>query len=73
MRLLVCGRALQRLAACIIGLAIIGAVAAPATSPARGDGTTAIAVETFSNEAGASGSVAVDLSDAAYRAISSTS
>jgi len=69
----VSGRALQRLAACIIGLAIIGAVAAPATSPARGDGTTAIAVETFSNEAGASGSVAVDLSDAAYRAISSTS
>lgn len=66
-------RALQRLAASIIGLAIIGAVAAPAASPARGDGTTAIAVESFSNEAGASGSVAVDLSNAAYRAASSTS
>ena len=67
------GRALQRLAACIIGLAIVGAVAAPATSPARGDGTTAIAVESFSNEAGAGGTVAVDLSNAAYRALSSTS
>jgi hypothetical protein len=69
----VSGRALQRLAACTIGLAIVGAVAAPAISPARGDGTTAIAVESFSNEAGASDTVAVDLSNAAYRAISSTS
>jgi len=66
-------RALQRLAACIIGLAIIGAVAAPASSPARGDGTTAIAVQSFSNEAGVNGTTAVDLSNAAYRAISSTS
>ena len=66
-------RALQRLAACIIGLAIIGAVAAPAASPARGDGTTAIAVQSFSNEAGANGAIAVDLSNAAYRAVSSTS
>lgn len=66
-------RVLQRLAASIIGLAIVAAVAAPASSPARGDGTTAIAVETFSNEAGASGTVAADLSAAAYRAISSTS
>ena len=66
-------RALQRLAACVIGLAIIGAVAAPASSPARGDGTTAIAVETFSNEAGASSAIAADFSNAAYRAVSSTS
>ena len=66
-------RALQRLAASILGLAIIAAVAAPGSSPARGDGTTAIAVQAFSNEAGAAGSVAADLSAAAYRAISSTS
>jgi hypothetical protein len=66
-------RVLQRLAASIIGLAIVAAVAAPASSPARGDGTTAIAVQSFSNEAGASGAVASDLSAAAYRAISSTS
>lgn len=66
-------RVLQRLAASIIGLAIIAAVAAPASAPARGDGTTAIAVESFSNEAGATGTVASDLSAAAYRAISSTS
>lgn len=66
-------RALQRLAACVIGLAIIGAVAAPASSPARGDGTTAIAVQSFSNEAGAGGTIAADLSNAAYRAVSSTS
>ena len=73
MRLLVSKRVLQRLAASIIGLAIIAAVAAPASSPARGDGTTAIAVESFTNEAGASGTVASDLSAAAYRAISTTS
>ncbi|MFI5388139.1 MAG: hypothetical protein ACHQY2_00355 [Candidatus Eremiobacterales bacterium] len=73
MRLISSVRALQRLAACIIGLAIIGAVAAPASSPARGDGTTAIAVQSFSNEAGANGTIAVDLSNAAYRAVSSTS
>jgi len=54
-------------------LTIIGAVAAPASSPARGDGTTAIAVQSFSNEAGANGTTAADLSNAAYRAISSTS
>ena len=73
MRFLVSKRVLQRLAASIIGLAVIAAVAAPATSPARGDGTTAIAVESFTNEAGATGTVASDLSAAAYRAISSTS
>jgi len=46
---------LQRLAACIIGLSIIGAVAAPSASPARGDGTTSVAVVAFQNEAGTGG------------------
>ena len=73
MRFVVSGRSLQRLAACIIGLSIIGAVAAPATSPARGDGTTSVAVVTFQNEAGTGGNVAEDLSNAAYRGVSATS
>lgn len=73
MRRLVNDRLLQRIAAAIIGLSIIAAVAGPASSPARGDGTVTVAVDSFTDEAGASASVATALSSAAYQGVSSTS
>jgi len=69
---LLSGKMLRRFAAAAIGLFVIGAVAAPETSPARGDGTTNIAVATFENEAGAPPNVVSDLSNAAYKAIASS-
>jgi hypothetical protein len=66
---LLSGKMLRRFAAAAIGLFVLGAVAAPEASPARGDGTTNIAVDTFQNEAGAPPNVISDLSNAAYKAI----
>ena len=72
MRRLLSGKALRSLAAAAIALFVIGTVAAPGTSPARGDGTTSIAVNTFENDAGAAPSVVSDLSNAAYRGVASS-
>jgi hypothetical protein len=63
---------LQRFAAAIIGVFVIGAVAAPSATPARGDGPVTIAVNTFQNDAGAPPNVVSALSDAAYRAIATS-
>jgi hypothetical protein len=66
---LLSGKMLRRFAAAAIGLFVLGAVAAPEATPARGEGTTNIAVATFQNEAGAPPNVISDLSNAAYKAI----
>jgi hypothetical protein len=63
---------LQRVIAAAIGLFIIGAVGAPPASPARGQGTTSIAVNTFQNEVGAPAGAVSDLSNALYHAVASS-
>lgn len=72
MRRLVSGKVLQRFLAAAVGVFVIGAVAAPGLAPARGDGTTSVAVNTFQNDAGAPPNVVTDLSNAAYRALASS-
>ncbi len=72
MRRLLSGKLLRRLVAAAIGLVVIGAVAAPVAGPARGDGVTSVAVNTFQNEAGVPAKVVSDLSNAAYRAVASS-
>jgi len=71
-RRLLSGKALRRFVAAAIGLLVIGAVAAPGVGPARGDGMTSVAVNTFENEAGAPAKVVSDLSNAAYRAVAAS-
>jgi hypothetical protein len=71
-RRLLNGTQLRRFVAAAIGLVVIGVVAAPGAGPARGDGMTSVAVNTFQNEAGVPPKVISDLSNAAYRAVSSS-
>ena len=73
MRHLVSGKVLRRLAAASVGIFVLGLAISPAAAPpARGDGTTSIAVNSFENEAGAPPNVVSDLTNAAYRAVSSS-
>lgn len=72
MRRLLSGNSFQRFFAIAIGLVVIGAVAAPPTTPARGAGETTIAVNTFQNEANAPKNVVSDLSNALYRAVATS-
>lgn len=69
---LVSTKMLRRYVAAAIGIFIIGLAASPGTAPARGDGTTSIAVNTFENEAGAPAKVVSDLTNAAYRGVSAS-
>jgi hypothetical protein len=71
-RRLLNGKQLRRFVAAAIGLLVIGTVAAPGAGPARGDGMTSVAVNTFENEAGVPPKVASDLSTAAYKAVASS-
>jgi hypothetical protein len=68
----VSGRAMRRVIAAAIGLIVIAGVAAPASTAARGDAATTIAVNTFQNEAGAPIGVAADLSTALYKAVATS-
>jgi hypothetical protein len=71
-RRLLSGNSMQRFLATVIGLIVIGAVAAPPAMQARGDGATSIAVNAFQNEAGAPKNVVSDLSNALYRAVATS-
>ena len=62
----------RRALAVIVGLTVIGAVAAPSVTPARGQSTMSIAVQQFQNEAGAPAGVASTMSQALYRAVASS-
>lgn len=68
----VSAKTLQRVIAAAIVMAVMGIVAAPGVGPARGDAPTSIAVNEFQNEAGAPSGVAPALSDALYKAVTSS-
>lgn len=71
-RLLLNTSAMRRLATAAILLLVVCAVAAPKTTPARGEGASTVAVGSFENEAGAPSNVVNDLSRALYQAVASS-